>query len=102
MLSEFGLLTQPVALERVRYALEARAEIENFKWMADERSILPEVTGDPRPGPAWAEAIGQLASARVKTLDSMGVFVRRPGQYSIRSSSSSCYGTTAPADARWC
>jgi hypothetical protein len=69
--SDFGLLkTQPVALERVRYTQEAREELENFKRMEAD---------DPRPGPAWQEVIAQLASARVRTLDGVGVFVRRPG-----------------------
>jgi hypothetical protein len=76
--NDFGLLKQPVALERVRYALEARSEIESFKIDA-ERIRLPEGWADTRPGPAWEEAIARLASARAKTLDSVGVFVRRPG-----------------------
>jgi hypothetical protein len=77
--NEFGLLKQPVALERVRYTLEAREEIEHFERMASDRPLVPEMTGDPRPGPAWQEAIAQLGSARVRTLDKVGVFVRQPG-----------------------
>jgi hypothetical protein len=77
--NDFGLLKQPVALERVRYALEARSEIESFKQMDVERPLPPGVWADPRPGPAWEEAIARLASARARPLDSVGVFVRQPG-----------------------
>ncbi|HKQ67539.1 MAG TPA: hypothetical protein VJZ73_21140 [Methylomirabilota bacterium] len=77
---DFRLLKQPVALERVRYALEARSEIESFELMtAPGRLRFPEAWADPLPGPAWEEAIARLASARARPLDRVGVFVRQPG-----------------------
>jgi hypothetical protein len=74
---QFDLLkTQSVSLEHARYALELRPYLPSSERPG--AAALP-VAGDPRPGPAWQDAIAAIGSAKVRPLEKVGVFARRPG-----------------------